>query len=412
MLGRFLCYAEKIFRFRQLLATLQEPRQAPRIPLRSIFGAAFLMFACNRVSLNAFEPSLRHPRRLRGLLGPRPPSVDTIGRVYRQMDPEPLRQMLSHIAHRLKRNKVFELSAKLPLRFAAVDGHEFFSSYHRCCEQCSQREVQVQGESKTQYYHRGVFVTLVGYDVALVLDVEFCRKGEGEWPAAERLLRRVFANYPRFFDAVVGDELYATAPFFNLCREHSKHPVAVIRGEHRVLLQDAEAVFATQSPVCWQSGKRSIRCWDQEGFNTLEGFAGSVRVMKTVETMKVRRRRGGKWVEEQEQQTWSWATTLSKTSCPSPVLHRAGHLRWEVENDTFHSLCTYWGLNHCFHHAPKALVNFVLTLLIAFALLGAFFHRNLKPCQHHPKTLISLGSELLMSLAERLTWLFPLVHPP
>lgn len=411
MLGRFLAYVEKCFGFRDRIATLQDPRQAPRIPLESIFGAAFLMFAANRTSLNAFEPSLRH-RRLAGLLGDHRPSVDTIARVYSQMDPEPLRAMLVALAHRLKRNKLFELSPQLPLRFAAVDGHEFFASYHRCCEECSERTVQVQGESKTQYYHRGVFVSLVGYEVALVLDVEFCRKGEGEWPAALRLLRRVFSNYPRFFDAVVGDELYATAPFFRLCRQHSKHPVAVIRGEHRGLLRDAEAVFATQSPRSWNSGHRSIVSWDQEGFNTLEGFHEPVRVMKTVETISVRRRVAKAWLGQQEQQTWSWATTLSQNVCPTEVLHRAGHLRWEVENDIFHSLSTHWGLDHCFHHAPRALVNFVLTLLIAFALLGTFFARNLKPSRHHPRTLIGLASEILISLGERIAWRFPRGHPP
>lgn len=413
LLARFLPYVEKVFGFRQMIRQLIEPRKKPQIPLESIFGGAFLLSATGHTSLNSFEPSLRDRQRLAGLLGPHRPSVDTLARVYAQMDPQPLREMLVNIAHKLKRNKVFELSQKMPLRFVAIDGHEFFSSYARCCEECSTRVItDGEGNARTQYYHRGVFVTLVGFDVDLVLDVEFCRKGEGEWPAAERLLKRVFANYSRFFDAVLGDELYATAPFFNLCRTHAKHPVAVIRGEHRVLLQDAQAIFATTPPEQFTSGNRVIQCWDQEGFNTLEGFDGTVRVMKTEETIHKRERIAGQWIQKQEQQTWSWATTLTKNQASMRVLHRAGHLRWEVENNTFHSLVTHWGLDHCYHHAPKALVNFVLTLLIAFVLLGTFFHRNLKPSWHHPQTLIGLAKELFGSLWTQVDWLFPLGQPP
>ena len=58
----------------------------------------------------------------------------------------------------------------------------------------------------TEYYHRGVVCHLIGQDLAIPLDVELQRPGEGEVPAAKRLLERVFANYRRYFDAVVGAE--------------------------------------------------------------------------------------------------------------------------------------------------------------------------------------------------------------
>jgi hypothetical protein len=58
------------------------------------------------ISLNSLEKDLVHiPSRLRGVVGPRPPSVDTLGRVYALLHSGPLRQVLVHIHHRLKRNK-------------------------------------------------------------------------------------------------------------------------------------------------------------------------------------------------------------------------------------------------------------------------------------------------------------------
>jgi hypothetical protein len=42
---------------------------------------------------------------------------------------------------------------------------------------------------------------LIGQDLAIPLDVEFQRPGEGEVPAVNRLLQRVFGNCSRHFDA-------------------------------------------------------------------------------------------------------------------------------------------------------------------------------------------------------------------
>jgi ribosomal 50S subunit-associated protein YjgA (DUF615 family) len=77
-------------------------------------------------SLNALEGELRVPRRWEKIVGARKPSADRIGQVMDQIDPEPLRDMLSGINHKLRRNKALDESP-WPLRFAVLDGHEFFS---------------------------------------------------------------------------------------------------------------------------------------------------------------------------------------------------------------------------------------------------------------------------------------------
>src|SRR6202044_1338468 len=103
------------------------------------------------------------------------------------------------------------------------------------------------------------------------LDVELLRPGEGEETAAKRLLQRVFANYPRYFDVVGGDALYFDAPFINFCLDHHKHAIVVVKGEARLLLQDAKGVFAQQpGQLLCQDRRRTVRCWDGEGFTTAE----------------------------------------------------------------------------------------------------------------------------------------------
>ena len=107
------------------------------------------------------------------------------------------------------------------------------------------------GKPVTEYYHQGVVCHLIGQSIALVLDVELLRPGEGEETAAKRLLERVFADYPRFFDIVVGDALYFDAPFINFCLDRHKHVIVTAKGEHRLLVQDAQGLFAQQQPGCW-----------------------------------------------------------------------------------------------------------------------------------------------------------------
>jgi len=396
MMARFCGYLEKVFHLGKQMQPLRDSRPRPVIPTQAVFASVLTMFATARPSLNQLEKEIRVPARLRGIVGRRLPSVDSIGRIYAQLAPQYLQQMLSASNHQVRRRKMLHLG---DWKIAAVDGHEFFSSRKRCCPQCQTRTVKVQGEEVTEYYHQGVVCHLIDEDLALPLDVELLRPGEGEETAAKRLLERVFQNYSRSVDIVVGDALYFDAPFINFCREHHKHAIVVIKGDHRLLLQDAHGVFAQQAPCEWHEPHRLVRCWDQEGFTSAEGVREPLRVLHTEETVYRRERIAGKWQPSVERCQWYWAVTLSKNQLNSRAVYRAGHHRWDVENDCFNTLSTHWALNHCFKHAPWAIVNFILTCFIAFVLLQCFWLRNLKPpARHRVGTLIGLASELYRSL--------------
>jgi hypothetical protein len=396
---RFCAYIEKIFDLGSKLGNLIDSRVRPQIPTAAAFAAVFTLFATRRGSLNGLEPDLRIPARLRGIAGTRIPSADSVGRIYAGMDSQPLRGLLRDIAHQLKRNKA--LTSHEGWYIAAVDGHEFFSSRKRCCPQCQTRTVTVHGEPVTEYYHQGVVCHLIGQELALVLDVELLRPGEGEETAAKRLLERVFTDYPRFFDIVAGDALYFDAPFINFCLDHHKHVIVTAKGENRLLLQDAAGLFAQQQPGCWidDHDRRTVHYWDEEDFSSCEGVKRPLRVLRTVETVRRRERIARQWQEKEETATWSWATTLSKAQLSPRGLWRCGHARWDIENDGFNTLATYWGLDHCFKHTTTAIVNFLLTSFVVYALLQSFWQRNLKPALRARLTLIALARELDRTLS-------------
>ena len=406
MMGRFCRYIEKVFDFAQQVKALRDARKRPRIPTASLWGSVFFLFVLRLGSLNAMESELRRSRRMERLIGTIKPSADRMGDVMGLMEPDQLRDWLCRIDHQLGRNKVFAKGG--PLRFVAVDGHEFFSSRHRCCPECSQRKIKIKGKKVIEYYHRGVVCHLVGFDMAVPLDMELIRPGEGEVIAAKRLLERVIRNYGRFFDAVTGDALYLEAPFFNFCIERGKHVVAVIKDEQRNLFQDAQGLFANLKPGLWDEPGRRIRFWDTEGFTSAEGVNAPLRVLHTEETTTRRERIGKKWIETVKDHHWWWATTLPLSQLPTRQLCKVGHRRWDIENDLFNTLSTHWAMDHCFKHEPTAIVNFILTLFIAFVLLQSIYLRNLKPQRRTHLTLIGLASELhltLVLMTTRASWL-------
>src|SRR5437016_10116110 len=99
-MARFCAYVEKVFHLGARFPTLTDGRLRPRIPTAAAFASVFTLFATRRGSLNGLEQDLRIPARLRGIVGAKPPSVDSIGRIYALMDSPPLRQLLADIAHR------------------------------------------------------------------------------------------------------------------------------------------------------------------------------------------------------------------------------------------------------------------------------------------------------------------------
>ena len=111
-----------------------------------------------------------------------------------------------------------------------------------------------------------------------------------------------------------------------------------------------------------------------------------------------RERVAGQWKKTEQTSSWYWATTFSRQRLRSREFWQAGHWRWHIENGCFNTTSTHWGLDHVFRHEPTAIVNFVLTLFLAFVLLQCFWQRNLKPPLRDYFTLIGLAAELYAGL--------------
>jgi hypothetical protein len=281
---------------------------------------------------------------------------------------------------RLVRNKVL-----LPMnghRLAVVDGHEINSSYKRCCAKCQTRQITVNGQKRTQYYHRAVVFQLVGPDFRVLLDFELLEPHDDEGTAALRLIRRVLEAYPRCFDILLGDGLYPQARLFRLLRQHGKHALVVLKDERRDLLKDARSLFGPTPHRTFRIGATAYQCWDVEDLDSWDSYHEKVRVVRSIETTTISKRENGRRTQREQTSEWVWVTTLSANEVPTPTIVKFGHERWRIENEGFNELCNQWHANHYFHHHPTSITALWLMLFIAHALFHCFL-RNLKPCLRH-----------------------------
>jgi hypothetical protein len=304
------------------------------------------------------------------------PSADTVGRVCAEIEPEDVRSVQRGVYSRLKRNKA------LPplvggLTVAVVDAHESHASYRRHCTGCLRRTIKTGDRTRTQYYHRQVTLLLLTRHLALPLDAEPMRHGEDETTTALRLLERVLAAYPRAFDVVAGDALYADSRFFNYLLSRGKDAIAVLKDERRDLWTDAQSLFQQEPPVTLWRGRVECQCWDIDGFTTWTQVTQPVRVVRSVERQTIHRQLTHH--DEEVTAQWTWVTTLSPARAPVRMVVEIGHWRWAVENQGFNELANRWHADHVYKHDGQAILVFYLFALLCLGVFLVFYHRNLKP---------------------------------
>ena len=397
MIRRFFQYCQKVFHLSQLVERLEDGRKHPAIPAGGAWLSLCLLFLLRLGSLNALEQIIRNPHwrgRWKRLLRGKPPSADTLGYFAQRLSLDSLRAILHDLYTSLQRNHHLTSFRFGGWTVLAVDGHELFTSYRRRCSHCLTRKVVVGGKEKTQYYHRIAVACLVGGPVLIPLDIEEQRPGEDETGAALRLLERIQRRYPKAFDVVTADALYANPRILALLRSHHKHLVAVLKDNHPDLLTDAKSL-CQGTPLLEESlGKGEYQWWDLEGFSSWSSVKDPVRVVRSHETKPVR--------GERVSSDWYWVTTLSLAEAATQTIWRIGHARWEIENQGFNQLVNQLHFNRPYHHHPNAIMVFVLTACIVLLLLSAFHQFNLKAELRERLSLAALALDFLQTLFDLL----------
>jgi len=394
LLRRFAAYLERRFGLRALVGGLHDGRLLPQIPTRAIWLSVFGMYVLRLRSFNALEQELRLSRRWEAWVGARKPSADTIGRVFASMSAEETRQILSAVLHGAWRSKAIHSRPGESYRVVAVDGHEIGASRARCCPQCLVREIKLATGTVLEYYHRFVVAQWVGVTPPAILDLEPVGPGEGEVPAARRLLRRSLRQHSRLIDVICADALYLEAPFLEQVLDAGKHVVIVMKQERRDLFQDAERLRSLVAPQLLVDGPRTTRLWDIPNLSSFTTLDRAVRVVWAEEQTRKRKIVGGKLTDILEEKTWVWVTDLPCATVPATKIQRWGHDRWDLENRGFNELVTLWHMDHYFIHDINAIETLLLTLAIAFVTTYLFHERNLRASARRHLTRLALAARM------------------
>lgn len=356
-------YCFKVFRLAAFLGLLEDARKGPDIDIKNIVLGCLYAAALRIKAISAIEEETRE-----GVLKKRiePISDDTIAYGLEHLVTQSLQLGWYMLAKWAKRNGMLRLNSFHDYIVGVLDGIETYSSYKRHCDNCLTRKVTTKKGEKTQYYHKSVVLTLVGYDFPIPIGLEMIRKGENEVSCGLRLLHRIVENLgKRFLDILIADAFYCTPHFFEECEEMGIIPGAVLKENQENLLESAKAQKKISQPViCQEDDKEKLQLWDMKGI-LWETADRDVRVIWADREVLER--------DEYESKTWKWEKkkkvfVFSETinHLPSKVVYSIGRHRWDIDAKLFMDMVKHWHLKHKTLHFVNAYENMLSIRLISY----------------------------------------------
>lgn len=307
-------------------------------------------------------------KRLRHCIRGRIPKVDAVRDGLSLTDPEETKGILTDTVSRIRKNGVLRGGTIGGYVTAAIDGVELFCSRKKSCEKCLSRKT---ASGEVEYFHKSIVCATVGSNPHLILGMDMlgprdgAEKDEGELTGGKRLIETLYRQHGHFADVIVADALYLNAPFLKIVRGCHMDAVIRMKEERRLIYQDAKKLFESgegRKETFYREGK-TIDCWDLDGFE-MEGFEEELRVVKY-------RERNKKTGEEK----WVWLATTGK-EINYKILWKMMHKRWDIEENAFHQLKTYYHAKHCYCHGA---VDVIFTMmLIAFNIREMYLYRRIQ----------------------------------
>jgi len=381
-IGSFEGYITKVFRFTANLGLLSDKRVFPRKSISDIFSACFYGSVFRTKSIVSISEESRE-----GCLTHRVGSIshDTIQYGLDHLEVASVQEFWNSLNRRAKRNGMFREGEFGDHMVGVLDCIEVYSSYKSQCTRCQKRHV-TKSENKvkkkvSQYYHRVVVLTLVGYDFPVPIGMEVMKRGEGEISCALRLLKRLVDQLgKRFLDIIIGDAAYCTPRFFNQCEKMGLVPGAVLKKNQLDLLQTAMAEKKQSQPIEKRKGnKERLKLWDLP--NVIWDTAD-----RDVRVIYAEREVWGKADETSDQtgskEAWVdkkrvFAFSKEMDHLPAQLLYKIGIHRWDIDADLFMNMTQHWHLKHKTLHFENAYENILSIRLIAYMLFMFFFHRHI-----------------------------------
>ena len=362
---------KSVYKIPQKIKGLSDERKRKSIPLFNLVMPVLIFLILQYESFHTvFSAPESMGRRLKNCIRGKIPKVDAVRDLLSRIDPKEIEEIHAQTVDIIKRNRVFREGTIGGYVVAGIDGVELFSSTKKSCPECLSRK---NGAGKTEYFHRSVVCMTVGKPPHVIFGQEMLKpvdgsgKDEGELTGAKRLIRRLKKRHGHFADVLVVDALYLNAPFINALKECGMETVIRLKDERRLLFQDAESMFQRDEgrKKSFNIGKKRVEVWDLSGFE----IAGSPHKLRVVRYRE-------KWEEKgKESECWMWlVTTLEHADYR--ILWEMMKRRWDIEENGFHQLKTYYHAKHCYcHTATEVIFNL---MIIGFNMRELYVYRRVQ----------------------------------
>ena len=248
-----------------------------------------------------------------------------------------------------KRKSIPLFNIVMPVLLFLMLQYESFHTIFSAPESMSKRLKNCLSRKKhtgeTEYFYRSVVCMIIGKSPHVILGQEMLKprdgsgKDEGELTGGKRLIEQLKKRHGHFADVIVADALYLNAPFINTLKENGLEWVIRLKDERRMIFQNAERLFKQDEgkKASFWKGKKKIEVWDLSGFK-MEGCPYKLRVVRYHE----------QWEENgKETERFMWLVTTLEAA-DYRVLWEMMHRRWDIEENGFHQLKTYYHAKHCY----------------------------------------------------------------
>jgi hypothetical protein len=147
------------------------------------------------------------------------------------------------------------------------------------------------------------------------------------------------------------------------------YSVVRAKDERLNIVKDALGLFKNRPmDKMFTSERRSVAVWDEDYFE-MAGAKANIRFLKFVETWTTSK---GKVASRE-----MWCITTLPKSIDAQTVWMIMRKRWDIENNGFRMLKTYFHADHCYVHGKGADEKILLLIIIAFNLMELFLFRRL-----------------------------------
>lgn len=374
-------YVNRVFELEKRLGGMSDSRVDPTVPLPPIMKTwiwAFMRRTASTEQIGNLLKDARWRKRV-GLTDEDGGSPDTAARALDTLKLEEIQEQAVDLFLVARREGLLKDDGPFGHRGLIVDMNELFCSESIHCADCQVREKEVvrNGEKQKvkEYYHQAVALIWASGELPWVIGWEMLHPGEGELPAALRLLDRLLPRVRRSANWVMGDALYCCRPFYQLVHAHGLEGLAISSGVTE-MDGDIELLMKTEPG---RMTPAQVAVWEYESEAWVKDVKCKLRVIHC-------ERRYAAKSYKHERRSLRLITTAPVEVLPAGQAWRVGRCRWWIENGTFNILTRDYQLTHNYRHTPTAIAVLLFLRSLAQCLVQLYRRFATARSQDAPKT--------------------------